>query len=66
MRDVTCRLQTGTQHHCSQALDGSFPPTWIPDYKESGIGRGLDTETLEDYSQTKSVVVNHGDVPNVG
>jgi len=35
-------------------------------YKESGIGRELAEEALEDYTQTKQVKVNLGDVPKFG
>ena len=35
-------------------------------YKESGLGRELAVEALEDYSQVKSVKVNLGDVPKFG
>jgi len=35
-------------------------------FKESGIGRELAEEALDDYSQVKTVRVNLGDVPKFG
>jgi aldehyde dehydrogenase (NAD+) len=43
-----------------------FEPSPYGGYKQSGMGRELSEETLEDYQQTKSVTMNFGGLPEMG
>ena len=43
-----------------------FEPSPYGGYKQSGMGRELSEETLDDYTQTKSVTINFGGLPNMG
>ncbi|WP_435346874.1 aldehyde dehydrogenase family protein [Haloarchaeobius sp. HRN-SO-5] len=62
--EVAADLECGTVW--VNTYNDLFEPAPYGGYKQSGIGRELDAEALDDYSQTKSVKVNHGDVPNLG
>jgi aldehyde dehydrogenase (NAD+) len=42
-----------------------FEPGPYGGYKQSGIGRELSEETLEDYQQTKTVTMNFGGLPDM-
>ncbi|WP_336000612.1 aldehyde dehydrogenase family protein [Halorientalis halophila] len=42
-----------------------FEPSPYGGYKQSGIGRELDESTLSDYTQTKSVTMNFGGLPDM-
>ena len=43
-----------------------FEPGPYGGYKQSGLGRELSEETLEDYPQTKTVKMNFGGLPKMG
>ena len=43
-----------------------FEPVPHGGYKQSGLGRELSRETFEEYTQTKSVMMNFGDLPRMG
>jgi aldehyde dehydrogenase (NAD+) len=43
-----------------------FEPGPCGGYKQSGLGRELSEETLEDYPQTKTVKMNFGGLPKMG
>jgi aldehyde dehydrogenase (NAD+) len=43
-----------------------FEPGPYGGYKQSGIGRELSEETMDDYMQTKMVKMNFGGLPNMG
>lgn len=43
-----------------------FEPVPHGGYKQSGLGRELSEETFEEYTQTKSVMMNFGNLPRMG
>jgi aldehyde dehydrogenase (NAD+) len=43
-----------------------FEPAPFGGYKQSGIGRELAAETMDDYRQVKTVKVNFGGLPDIG
>ena len=63
-REVAADLEAGTVW--VNTYNDLFEPAPYGGYKQSGLGRELAAEALDDYSRTKSVKVNHGDVPNLG
>ncbi|WP_257297954.1 aldehyde dehydrogenase [Haloarchaeobius sp. FL176] len=62
--EVAADLEAGTVW--VNTYNDLFEPAPYGGYKQSGLGRELASEALDDYSRTKSVKVNHGDVPNLG
>ncbi|MFC4408529.1 aldehyde dehydrogenase family protein [Haloarchaeobius iranensis] len=62
--EVAADLEAGTVW--VNTYNDLFEPAPYGGYKQSGLGRELAAEALDDYSRTKSVKMNHGDVPNLG
>lgn len=59
--DVAAQLEAGTVW--VNTYNDLLDPGPHGGYKESGIGRELAEEALDDYTQTKQVKINLGDVP---
>ncbi|MFC5972155.1 aldehyde dehydrogenase family protein [Halomarina salina] len=61
---VADRLEAGTVW--VNTYNDLFEPVPHGGFKQSGLGRELARETFEEYTQTKSVMMNFGDLPRMG